>query len=408
MLDRRHVLKAGGALALLGSAPLALAAERPDLPTGLPQGDYDTAVLDALPGKQPLIKLSYRPPNYETPVSYFNSEYTPNDAFFVRYHLAGIPDSIDVNAWRLKVGGDAAASAFELSMDDLRKNFSQIELAAVCQCSGNRRGLSDPHVPGVQWGVGAMGNAIWKGVRLKDVLAKAGLKPEAIEIVLDGADGPVLDKTPKFLKSLPVWKAMDENTLIAFEMNGQPLPHLNGFPARLIVPGWTATYWMKHLTSLQAVSTPFGGFWMKSAYRIPTGKFPVVDRFLTQELPGSTPITEMVVNSLVTSPGANARGTRGQPLTVSGVAWDAGYGIASVEVSSDGGKEWHSATLGKDNGRYAFRQWSFRFTPQKAGTATVLAKATNHAGQTQADQLIFNPAGYHNNVPRPLSINVTA
>jgi DMSO/TMAO reductase YedYZ molybdopterin-dependent catalytic subunit len=408
MLDRRHVLKAGGALALLGSAPLARAADKPDLPAGLPQGDYDTAILDALPGKKPLIKLSYRPPNYETPVSYFNTEYTPNDAFFVRYHLAGIPDSIDVNAWRLKIGGEAAGGAFELSMDDLQKSFPQVELPAVCQCSGNRRGLSDPHVAGVQWGVGAMGNAIWKGVRLKDVLAKAGLKPEAIEIVLDGADGPVLDKTPKFTKSLPVWKAMDENTLIAFQMNGQPLPHLNGFPARLIVPGWTATYWMKHLTSLQAVSTPFGGFWMKSAYRMPTGKFPVIDRFLTQETPANTPITEMVVNSLVTSPGANARGTRGQPMNVSGIAWDAGYGIASVEVSTDGGKEWHSATLGQDSGRYAFRQWSFRFTPQKAGTATLLAKATNHAGQTQADQLIFNPAGYHNNVPRPLSINVTA
>src|SRR6516162_8778583 len=226
------------------------------------------------PGKKPLIKLSYRPPNYETPASHFSSPLTANDAFFVRYHLADIPEQIDLPNWRLRVGGEGAANPFELTMADLQNGFEQVEITAVCQCAGNRRGLSEPHVLGVQWGLGAMGNAVWKGVRLKDVLAKAGLRKETVEVVLNGADGPVIDKTPDFIKSIPIWKALDDNTIVALRMNGQPLPHFNGFPARLGGAGWTGTYWMKHLVSIDAVAKPFQGFWMKSAYRIPIGKFP--------------------------------------------------------------------------------------------------------------------------------------
>ncbi|HKT19873.1 MAG TPA: molybdopterin-dependent oxidoreductase [Stellaceae bacterium] len=409
MLKRRSVLQALGGAALAGPGMmtgLARAAEKVPLTTGLPAGEYDTAVLDALPGKKPLIKLAYRPPNYETPVSYFASDFTPNDAFFVRYHLADIPDKIDPATWKVKIGGEAAATPVELGLSDLQSGFEQVELAAVCQCSGNRRGFSDPHVPGVQWGLGAMGNALWKGVRLKDVLAKVGLKKEASELVLNGADGPVVEKTPDFVKSIPLWKALDENTLIAYQMNGQALPHLNGAPARLVVPGWTATYWMKHLVSIDAVTKPFEGFWMKSAYRIPTGKFPVVDRFLTQELPGSTPITEMVVNSLIVTPGGPVKEKLGKAVELRGIAWDGGYGITRVEISSDGGATWQDAALGKDLGRFAFRPWSYRFAPKKKGRYAILARASNKAGQTQADSLIFNPAGYHNNVPRPLSVAI--
>ncbi len=405
MLKRRDVLRgAGSGLLLAGTMPRLAAAAGAPLVEGLPAGEYDTAVLDALPGKKPLIKLSYRPPNYETPLSSFGSEITPNDEFFVRYHLADIPDAIDAQKWRLRVGGEAAASPFELSLADLQGGFEQVELRAVCQCSGNRRGLSDPHVAGVQWGVGAMGNAVWRGARLKDVLAKAGLRADALELVLNGADGPVLDKTPDFVKSIPVWKGLDENTLIAHSMNGAPLPHWNGAPARLIVPGWTATYWMKHIVSIDAATKPFDGFWMKSAYRIPIGKFPVIDRFISQETPANTPITEIVVNSLITAPASPHRQKAGQPVEVKGLAWDGGYGIVRVEMSSDGGQSWRDAELGKDDGRYSFRTWSFRFVPERAGTYRIIAKASNRAGQTQADQLIWNPAGYHNNVPRPVTI----
>lgn len=374
---------------------------------GLPDGIYGSASLEALPGKKPLIKLSYRPPNYETPTSYLDQPITPNDAFFVRYHLADIPETIDPARWKIKVGGEGATSAFELGVDELRNNFAPVEIAAVCQCSGNRRGFSAPHVPGVQWGVGAMGCAVWRGARLKDVLAKAGLRKEAVEIVVDGADGPVLDKTPDFVKSLPVWKALDENTLIAYAMNGVPLPRWNGAPVRLVVPGWTATYWMKHLISIEAVTKPFAGFWMKSAYRIPVGKFPIVQHFESQMTEANEPITEMVVNSLITAPAPGYKARAGAPIELRGLAWDGGYGISRVEVSSDGGKTWHAANLGTDGGRFAFRPWRLTFVPPRAGHYEIRARASNGVGQTQADTLIFNPAGYHNNVARPLSIVVT-
>src|SRR5215470_1165345 len=406
-VTRRELLRSFGVSSIAAATGLVLprgagAVEKSLLMPGLPDGVYGVAELDSLPGKKPLIKLSYRPPNYETPIDYFATAFTPNDAFFVRYHLAGIPDSIDAKAWRLKISGEAAATPLELGLDDLRRNFEPVEIAAVCQCSGNRRGLSDPHVPGVQWGLGAMGNALWKGARFRDVLAKAGLRKDALEIVLQGADAPVLDKTPAFVKSIPVWKALDENTLIAYEMNGRPLPYFNGFPARLIVPGWTATYWTKHFVRAEAVAKPFEGFWMKSAYRIPTGKFPVIDRFISQETPANTPITEMVVNSLITSPADGAQVSAGKPVEVVGIAWDGGYGVSRVEASTDGGQTWTEAELGPDYGRFSFRLWGFRFTPQARGTATVLAKASNRMGQTQTESLIFNPAGYHNNVIRPL------
>lgn len=366
-------------------------------PSTLPGGTLDASVMQAIKGKKPLIKKSFRPPNYETPVSYFNEIITPNDAFFVRYHLANIPE-VDGQAWRLHVGGEAAERSFDLSLAELKSEFPAAEVTAVCQCSGNRRGLSQPHVAGVEWGYGAMGNAVWKGARLKDVLAKAGLRKDALEIVYNGADTPAVEKTPDFVKSLPVWRALDESTLIAYEMNGEPLPHWNGYPARLIVPGWTGTYWLKHITSLTPVAQPFKGFWMSAAYRIPKGKFPVVDRFISQESDVNTPITEMVVNSLITSPAEDQPARAGQVVDIKGIAWDGGYGIQEVDVSTDGGQSWQPAHLGQDLGRYSWRPWSLSFKPEKAGDYTLLAKATNRLGASQTHDAIFNPAGYHHNV----------
>ena len=403
MLDRRSFMKdiagglvlAGGGLALPRLAPAA----------GLPAGTVETARLEALPGKRPLIKRAYRPPNFETPVEEFGSLITPNDRFFVRWHLATIPE-VSARDWRLEVSGDAAERPLRLTLDQLKRDFEAVELVAVCQCSGNRRGLSDPHVPGVEWGYGAMGNARWKGVRLKDVLAKAGIKKTALEVAFNGADTPVVDKTPDFIKSIPLWKAQDENTLIAFEMNGEPLPHWNGFPARMLVPGWTATYWVKQVVSIDLRSTPEGGFWMSTAYRIPKGKFPLIDRFVSQESAETTPITEMVVNSLITNLTEGQRFRAGSPVVVKGIAWDGGYGIRLVEVSADGGLSWQAAELGEDRGRYSFRPWQYAFTPRAAGRHAVMAKATNRQGATQTFELIFNPAGYHNNVVQRIEIQV--
>jgi DMSO/TMAO reductase YedYZ molybdopterin-dependent catalytic subunit len=360
-------------------------------------------MLDALPGKKPLIKLSYRPPNYETPIEYFRTAITPNDAFFVRYHLSNIPE-VDVKTWKIVVGGEGANGQAEFTLDDL-KRLPAAELVAVNLCSGNRRGLFQPHVPGVQWSNGAMGCARWKGARLKDLLDKVGLKKEAIEVVFDGADSGITDKTPDFIKSIPTWKAIEDTTLVAYEMNGAPLPHLNGFPARVIVPGWTGVYWMKHVTSISAVTKPESGFWMNPAYRIPLGRFPVVARFISQETAANTPITEMVVNSLITNPTDGANLKMG-PVAIGGIAWDGGYGIRTVEVSSDGGKTWVAATLGEDLGRFAFRTFSYDFAPKAPGKQTVMARATNRIGQSQTTELIHNPAGYHHNVVHSVTFNV--
>jgi DMSO/TMAO reductase YedYZ molybdopterin-dependent catalytic subunit len=405
--DRRRFLAVSASgLAWAGAAywPVA-AAELAAGPAALPDGARASAELAALPGKLPLIKRTWRPPNFETPVSYFDEAFTPNAAFFVRYHLAQVPE-VDAARWRLAIGGDALDRPHELTLAQLRSEFETVELNAVCMCSGNRRGLSNPHVPGVQWGHGAIGNARWRGVRLKDVLARAALRKEALEIVFDGADAGVLDKTPDFVKSIPVWKALDEGTLLAFEMNGAPLPHWNGFPVRVVVPGWTATYWMKHVTSIQAVSAPHRGFWMAAAYRIPKGKFPVVDRFVSQETEANTPITEMVVNSLITNLADGQRFALHDTVEVRGVAWDGGYGIAAVDASHDGGRSWRGAELGPDLGRYSWRQWRYAIPAAPAGEYVIMARASNHIGATQTYDLVFNPAGYHNNVMERIAVRV--
>jgi len=409
MINRRHLLGATGAgIALAGSGMVSprlfgsqVEAQPLQLSPQLPEGTRQEAVLDGLPGKKPLIKLSYRPPNYETPIEHFRTAITSNDTFFVRYHLSDIPE-VDAKTWKLSIGGEGANGEAQLDLNAL-KSLPAHEVTAVCQCSGNRRGLFQPHVPGVEWGYGAMGCAKWKGARLKDVLDRAGIKKEAVEIVLNGADGPALDKTPDFIKSIPVWKAIEDTTLIAYEMNGQPPPHWNGFPARLVLPGWTGTYWVKHVNSINLVNKPYDGFWMKSAYRIPVGKFPIVARFASQETAVNTPITEMVVNSLITSHADNASVRAGQRATISGIAWDGGYGIRSVEVSTDNGKTWVPATLGQDLGKYAFRTWSYGFVPVR-GRVRVMARASNAIGQTQTSALIANPAGYHHNVMQTITV----
>jgi DMSO/TMAO reductase YedYZ molybdopterin-dependent catalytic subunit len=413
MITRRGLLEAAGGAVAFGSggalaAPAATRAGQDNallwLSPLLPAGTRAGAALETLAGKKPLIGLTGRPPNYEAPLSYLRTAITPNDEFFVRYHLAGIPQ-VDASTWKLAIGGEGANSDVTIGLDEL-KRLPAFEVTAVCQCAGNRRGLFQPHVAGVQWGHGAMGCAKWKGARLKDLLDSVGLKKDAAEVVFDGADGPILDKTPDFLKSIPLWKAFEETTLVAYEMNGAALPHWNGFPARIVVPGWTGTYWVKHITAIAAVTRPFDGFWMKTAYRIPLGKFPLVARFISQETAANTPVTELVTNSLITRPEDGARVKAGQRAAVSGIAWDGGYGISAVEVSADGGKNWTEAALGEDLGKYAFRAWSHEFVPKRRGKLTFAARAANRIGQTQTNEPVPNPAGYHHNAIQTMTLDV--
>jgi DMSO/TMAO reductase YedYZ molybdopterin-dependent catalytic subunit len=366
--------------------------------------DAGAEALVQLPGKRPLIKRSFRPPNYETPLADLRSQMTANEAFFVRYHLASIPD-IDPRTWRLRIGGASANRTLELSLDDLKRDFKRVHLAAINQCSGNRRGLFTPRAGGVQWTYGAMGNALWGGVRLRDVLNRVGVKSDALEVVLDGGDGPPLPSTPDFVKSLPVERALDADTLIAFEMNGEPLPHWHGAPARLVVPGWTATYWVKHLTSINVEPKAFEGFWMKSAYRIPTGAFPGV-RFASQENPQTTPITEILINSLVTSHVEGDRLERGRSAELVGWAWDGGSGISTVEISTDDGRSWRPAKLGEAPSSYSWRGFRMPLDTAKPGSLRVAVRATGRNGARQPDKLTPNPAGYHHNIIQTLTLEV--
>jgi DMSO/TMAO reductase YedYZ molybdopterin-dependent catalytic subunit len=362
-------------------------------------------VLDALPGKRPLVRLSAEPLNYESPIDYLDAAITPNEAFFVRYNLCDVP-RIDAERWRLAIGGDGAQAPAEISLADLRQ-LPAAEVVAVCQCSGNGRSLFQPPAPGVQWGLGAIGCARWKGARLKDVLDLVGVRDDALEVVFAGADKDGSNKTPDFCKSLPLWKAREENTLIAYEMNGRPLPHLHGSPARLVVSGWTATYWVKQLAAITVATAPFDGYWMRSTYRVPLGTFPCAARFASQENAADTPITEMMVNALITAPLDRAEVKAQALFDIAGIAWDGGHGITGVDVSTDGGRSWDAATLGEAHGRFAFRTWRYPARLVRNGSHVIMARASNRIGQTQPSHAIANPAGYHHNAVQRLTLVAT-
>ena len=399
-MRRRDIMVGLGALV----SHEAGAATLPWLSPDLPDGTRAEAHFVQVPGKQPLIQLTDRPPNLETPIQAFQTAITPTDQFFVRYHLADIPDAAALEDWKLEIGGDAAERPAVLTMRQLN-DLPQADVIAVCQCSGNRRGLSLPHVPGVEWGYGAMGCATWRGPRLRDVLERSGIKTEAVEIWFGGADNPVLPATPAFHKSLPLSKALADETIIATSMNGGPMPLLNGFPARLVVPGWTSTYWMKHLSRITISAKPIDNFWMKKAYRVPAGMFAVDKPFPTQDEAATWPITDIVVNSVIATP-LHGEQVERSGVTVRGVAWDRGNGILRVDVSLDGGNNWQGALLDRELSRYAFRSFRLETGPLPRGTSEIRVRATSNSKETQSDVWKTNPAGYHNNVPQRLTVTV--
>lgn len=392
MMNRRKLLQGAGAAGLSGGlfafAPRALA-EMAKLPIG--NGDRPMATY---PGKRPLIVLTSRPPQLETPFSVFNeSVITPNDAFFVRYHLAGIRLSIDPQAYRIKIEGKVD-NPLDLSLDDLQK-FEAIEYVAVNQCSGNSRGFFEPRVAGGQLANGAMGNARWRGVPLKAILDKAGVQAGAVQVAFGGLDGPVLPETPDFQKALDIDHARDGEVMIAFSMNGEKLPWLNGFPVRLIVPGYYGTYWVKHLNSITVLDTPLKSFWMDTAYRIPADQCACTE---PGKLPAkSTPIGRFNVRSFITSVADGAQVKAGDTLPLRGIAFDGGFGITEVDVSADGGKSWQAAALGEDLGKYSFREWRTAVKLDK-GQHTLMVRATNRIGQSQPMDALWNPSGYMRNV----------
>lgn len=401
MITRRSVWQ-GGAAMLVGTGAFAATAGRSfaDPKTvELPFGNGERPLV-RYPQKRPMIGLTSRPPQLETPFSVFNEgAVTPNDAFFVRYHLADIPLEIDPDAFSVEINGKVE-KPLKISLADIKK-MPATEIVAVNQCSGNSRGFFEPRVAGGQLGNGAMGNARWKGVPLKAVLDKAGIQPGAKQVTFNGLDGPVSDKTPDFIKALDIDHARDGEVMLAYAMNGQALPMLNGFPLRLVVPGYYGTYWVKHLNEINVTDNVFDGFWMKTAYRIPDTDCACVEPGTAPK--ATIPINRFNVRSFITSLASGAKVKAGAPLTLKGIAFDGGKGIKEVSVSTDGGQTWKAATLGKDLGKYSFREWHLpvSLTP---GAHELKVKAVNQAGQSQPDKPLWNPAGYMRNVIETVTV----
>ena len=399
MIDRRSLMRDAGAIAatlwsgVTFGSRLALA-ETVTLPF-----ENGERPLIKYPQKRPMIVLTSRPPQLETPFAVFNEgAITPNDAFFVRYHLANVPLDIDPDTFFVEIKG-RVERPLKISLADI-KNMQAVEIVAVNQCSGNSRGFFEPRVAGGQLGNGAMGNARWKGVPLKTVLDKAGVQQGAKQVVFGGLDGPVSDKTPDFAKALDVDHARDGEVMLAYSMNGQDLPVLNGFPLRLIVPGYYGTYWVKHLNEITVIDDTFDGFWMKTAYRIPNNDCACVDVGTAPK--ATVPITRFNVRSFITNLTNGAKVSAGQTL-VKGIAFDGGKGIKEVSVSSDDGATWLNANLGKDLGRYSFREWEL-MVGLTSGLHKLKVRATNQVGQSQPETALWNPAGYMRNVIETTSV----
>ncbi|MFC5498277.1 molybdopterin-dependent oxidoreductase [Caenimonas terrae] len=358
--------------------------------------------LVAFPEKRPLIVLTTRPPQLETPFEVFNQGIvTPNDAFFVRYHNAGIPTSVDADKHVIKIGGNAVGKPFELTLAQLRTEFKPQEYLAVNQCSGNSRALFNPRVTGGQLGNGAMGNARWTGVALKDVLARAQLKDSARQVTFNGLDTGVFGGGD-FVKSIDVNHALDGEVMLAWLMNGADLPMLNGYPVKLIVPGYYGTYWVKHLSEIEVIDHTFEEFWMKPAYRVPDNDCACIE---PGTAPAATrPIGRFTVRSFITSVADGGRVQAGSPLAVRGIAFDGGQGIREVAWSADGGQSWREAKLGADMGRYSFREFTFGFTPTR-GTHDLRVRAWNRSGASQPMEALWQPAGYMRNVVESVKIN---
>lgn len=404
---RRSFLGHGGAsgLALMSGAGWSRpAAAETTVTLPLPGGPQVRAMTSSFPQKREMILQRTRPPLLETPFAVFDrGVFTPNDAFFVRWHWAVIPTEINVDSFRLAVTGHVD-KPLSLTLRDIVDGLPKFELAAVNQCSGNSRGFTEPSVPGAQWANGAMGNAKWLGVRLKDVLSRAGVRAGARQVRFSGMDEPVVADAPKFMKSLALDHAQDGEVMIAYAMNGEQLPLLNGFPLRLVVPGWFSTYWVKMLDRIEVLDRPDENFWTANAYLIPDT--PGADMKPGEANVRMVPINKMVPRSFITNLASGAVLKAGTKTLVRGIAFGGATGVKSVEISLDGGATWLPTTLGQDEGKYSFRQWHGEIAPA-SGEASIKVRCTNTDSVVQPAQMNWNPGGFMHNAIETLRVTVT-
>jgi DMSO/TMAO reductase YedYZ molybdopterin-dependent catalytic subunit len=371
-----------GAVARLASAPL------------LAQG------AKVAPGKEKLIVRSLRPPDYETPVALLDSWITPVEHFYVRSHMP-VPSALDATTWNLQIEGEVDTPT-TLTLDELKK-LPSATITTVLECAGNGRTFFDPPVAGIQWGKGAVGNSRWTGVRVADILKRAGVKATGRFVTMNGADRG-MGQQPDFVRQLPIEKAMHPDTLIAYDMNGQPIAPLHGFPLRAIVPGWEGAYSIKWLTNLRVLDREFDGFWVTTGYRYPTK---TVAPGATVDPKDTAPLTGLVVKSLITRPLDAAVIAPGK-VDIAGFAWAGEPEISRVDVSTDHGASWQPARLVGERAKYAWRRFEFAFEARRPESYLILARATDANGRTQPMTPPWNPSGYLWNAPDSVRIEVKA
>jgi DMSO/TMAO reductase YedYZ molybdopterin-dependent catalytic subunit len=390
-LTRRAMLaKAGG----LGAA-LVLRELLPPLRSAAMASAADPV---AVPGKEKMIVRSDRPLNLEMPIGLVDSWITPSPLHFVRCHYE-VP-AVDAEAWRLRVDGDVERP-LALSLEEL-KRLPAIEEVVTLECAGNGRSFFDPKVPGTQWQRGAVGTARYKGVRLADVLREAGLRPSGKHVLFDGADRPPVPTTPDFVRSIPLDKAMSPETLLAYEMNGEPLPAVHGFPLRAIVPGWIGSANVKWLARVSVLEREHDGHYMVKGYRSPRTPVAPGEKVDPGEM---VAVTDLDVKSVIARPADGARVAAG-PVRIAGAAWAGEAEIERVDVSVDFGRTWQPARLGTDQARFAWRLWDFEWTAKQPGAYLVMSRASDSRGRTQPIAPIWNPNGYLWNVVDQVRVRV--
>lgn len=388
MITRRHFLRGASSVAL------AIPALHPLL--GRAAGDAGISIQ----GKDGLIVRSFRFFDLETPVEYFNTWLTPAEHFFVRNHMHE-PSTLDPVDWKLSIGGEVE-KPYTLSLAELSKLESH-SVVNTLECAGNGRAFQNPQVPGVQWEKGAVSTGRFSGPRLRDILERAGVKATGKHVMFRGLD-EIPGKVPAFIRSIPIEKAMDSDTLVATHLNGSPLPKHNGFPARALTPGWIGAASCKWLTEIRVLDKEFEGNFMSPAYRMPNQPVKPGDAVKPED---THPMTALNVKSLVVSPGDGSTVKSGA-FDIQGVAWAGEADVVGVEVSVDGGASWQAAHLGKDKARYAWRFWSLKWKPAKTGDYVIASRATDRQGRVQPAAPVWNPSGYLNNAIDQVKIHVEA